>query len=104
MRWFKAQAEKGTEAGVELLAPEVAAAMVEEMRSNGASTVVPALLLRAVEAAYRPASILVPRGTLQVGKDFLVTEMDRPARRVRVLEILQRTGAVEQATTGNVLE
>jgi hypothetical protein len=104
VRWFKAHGENGIEAGVELISPDAAPASLRAVAENETSVPVPVLSLPAVEAAHRPASLLAPRGVLQVGKDFFLAEADRSTRRVRILDAIERTGAVEQVVVGNMLE
>lgn len=104
VRWFRAQGARGIEAGVELIAPDVAPALLQTVAENEISEPIPVLSLPAVEAAHRPASLLAPRGMLQIGKDFFLAEKDRSPRRMRILDMIERTGAVEQVVVGNVLE
>lgn len=103
VRWCKARSGKGVEVGVELIAPDAAPASLRAV-ADGEIAAVPALSLPAVEAAHRPASLLVPRGALQVGKDFFLSETNRTVRRVRILDAIERTSSIEQVIVGNVLE
>ena len=104
VRWFKAQEKRGIEAGVELIAPDLAPASLQTMAELKTSIPIPVLSLPAVEAARRPASLLVPRGALQGGKYFYLAGTDRVTRHVRILDTLERTGSVEQIIVGDVLE
>jgi hypothetical protein len=99
VRWFRAQGEKGIEVGVELVAPDALPASVQPVGGEA----VPALLLPAVDAVHRPASVLIERGAAQVGKDCFLTNGARATRRVRVLDSLERTNSVEQVIVGNVI-
>jgi len=105
VRWFRAQGKRGGfEVGVELIAPDATAASIRAVEQDSASDSAPVLLLPAVDVVHRPASLLAPRGALQVGKDFFLAEADRGMRRVRVLDTIERTGSIEQVIVGNVLE
>jgi hypothetical protein len=100
VRWVRAQNEKGIEVGVELISPEAASGTLRTTVDDAEA--VPVLLLPAVEVAKRPASVVVPRGLLEVGGDYFLTGTDRQTHRVRVLEVVNRTGSIEQAITGKV--
>ena len=104
VRWLRARGEKGIEIGVELIAPDAAAASIVSATDAEAPVPIPALALPVVEAAHRPASLLVRTGAVQAGKDFFLSDAARGTRRVRILDVIERTGSVEQVIFGNVIE
>jgi cyclic-di-GMP-binding protein len=101
VRWCKAQGESGIEVGIELIAPDVTPASVTPVATG--ETARPALILPAVEATGRQASVVVASGTMQVGSDCFLADARNPTRRVRILDAIERTGSIEQVTVGNVV-
>lgn len=101
VRWFRAQREKGIEVGVELIAPDAVPASVRAIGDG--EVALPALLLPSVEAAHRPASVLLARGAVQVGQDCFLSGAARGTRRVRVLDAIEHTNSIEQVIVGNVI-
>jgi cyclic-di-GMP-binding protein len=101
VRWCKAQGENGIEVGIELIAPDVTPASITPA-ANG-ETARPALLLPAVEATGRQASVVVASGTMQVGSDCFLVDAHNPVRRVRILDAIERTNSIEQVMVGNVV-
>ena len=102
VRWFKGHGETGIDVGVELIAPAAVAASIRPVAEGESSSA--ALLLPAVEAAHRPATILIGRGVVEVGKDCYLTGTDSSTRRVRVLDAIEHTNSVEQIVVGTVIE
>lgn len=97
-RWLKSEDVSHMEVGVEMLAPGVKPVAV---RSIGEGThtpthVVQALMLPAVAALHQPATLLVSPGFCQAGNDIYLLTGDEQPRRVRVMRLLERTGAFEQ--------
>lgn len=103
VRWFKGQGAKGIEMGVELIAPEVTSVSVWAANGDQPRMAVAALWMPAIEATHSPASLLTPRGALQIGKDYFLAETDRATRRIRVLDVIERTGSAEKVIVGNVI-
>lgn len=101
VRWCKTLGEKGTEIGVELIAPDVTPTSITSTTDSNASQ--PALMLPAVEATRHPASVLVTRGAVHVGNDCFLEGADHVTRRVRILDTIERTNSIEQVIVGNVL-
>jgi hypothetical protein len=102
VRWFKGHGETGIDVGVELIAPSGVPASIRPVAEGESSSA--ALMLPAVEAAHRPATILVARGVAEVGKDCYLTSGDGGTRRVRVLDAIERTSSIEQIVVGTVIE
>jgi hypothetical protein len=101
VRWFRAHGEKGIEVGVELAAPDAQPASVRPVDESQVPS--PALLLPPVDAVHRPATLLVARGAIHVGKDCFLASTERGTRRVRPLDSLEHTNAVEQFVIGDVI-
>lgn len=100
VRWFKAVGEGGIEVGVELISPDVAPASIKLTADD---TPKPTLVLPAVEATQTLASIVTARGTVQLGSDCFITSADGVTRRVRVLDVLEHTNAIEQIVVGDLI-
>jgi hypothetical protein len=98
VRWLKSPSTKTTEIGVELLGPQ--ARPVEVRLESGGHASVPgrasALILPAILPLHRPATLLVPRGLFQPGATYELREEGHPARRVRALQLVERSGSFEQ--------
>lgn len=102
VRWVKSADPKHVEMGVEMLAP---LALPVAVRPAGMESVAytQALLLAPIEALRQPASLLVARGSCQPGEDIEVVEGEQPARRVRVLRMVERSGAFAQVVFADVM-
>ncbi|HKQ30181.1 MAG TPA: hypothetical protein VJS66_02750 [Burkholderiales bacterium] len=101
VRWCKAQTDGGIEVGIELIAPDVTPASMTPVADGEAAR--PALMLPAVEATGARASVIVSSGMIQVGSDCFLADANQPTRRVRILDVLERTSSIEQVMVGNVV-
>jgi hypothetical protein len=63
----------------------------------------PALILPAIAPLHRPATLLVSRGLFQSGATFELREEGQPARRVRALQLVERSGSFEQIVFADAL-
>ncbi len=102
VRWVKSPDTRNVEVGVEMLAPHAQPLAVRPADSKD----VPysqALLLPPIEAMHQPTTLLVPRGFCRTGQDMDVAEGDMPPRRVRVLNIVERTNAFAQVVFADVV-
>jgi hypothetical protein len=61
-----------------------------------------ALLLPPIEALRQPATLLVARGTCQPGEDIDIADSESPSRRVRVLNVVERSSAFAQVVFADV--
>jgi hypothetical protein len=97
VRWLKSSSGKKTEIGVEFLGPQARPVGVRlESGGNGAGSAhSPALLLPALLPLHRPASLLVMRGLFQPGATYDLREEGQTARRVRALQLIERSGSFE---------
>ncbi len=100
IRWVKSPETNSVEVGVEMLA---ATAMPVAVRLPGGSNAFPGLRLPAAEVMQRPATLLLTRGACQVGDELEVIDEEVGVRRVRVLRLLERTGAFEQVVYADVV-
>lgn len=96
VRWVKSPGTQQVEMGVEMLAP---AAQALAMRPVGLATAAyePVLLLPAIQTLRRPATLLAGRGTLRVGETLELVDGQSAPRRVRVLNIAERSPNFVQA-------
>ncbi len=99
IRWVKSPETNSVEVGVEFLA---ATAIAVAVRLPGGANAFPGLRLPAAEVVQRPATLLLARGACQVGDELEVIDEEAGARRVRVLRLLERTGAFEQVVYADV--
>lgn len=106
-RWLKSPGAGQLEMGVEMLAPDIAPVAV--MPANGATGVagryVPALRLDTILALHQPATLIVERGLVTAGDDLdLADPQDLgTSRRVRILNVIERTGSFEQVVFADVM-
>ncbi len=97
-RWLKSEDVTHVEVGVEMLAPSIKPVAVRSIPegSNTPARAVQALVLPAVAALHQPATLLVAPGFCQAGNDIYLLTGDEKPRRVRVMRVLERSGAFEQ--------
>ena len=83
---------------VEMLAPSVKPVAIRTIPKDEAihDRCVPALILPAVPALHQPATLLVAPSLCQAGRDIYLINSDEKPQRVRVMRVLERSGAFEQ--------
>ena len=101
VRWVKSADPKHVEMGVEMLAPQGLPVAVRPAAMEAAAYS-QALLLPPIEALRQPASLLVARGSYQPGEDIEIIEGEQNPRRVRVLKVVERSGAFAQVVFADV--
>lgn len=98
-RWLRSPDSQSVEMGVEMLSPHAEAvairAVAADPRAQREGRFMQALLLPAIGALRKPATLLVPRGTFQSGQDLYVMSEQHELRRVRPLTLVERTGSFE---------
>jgi len=101
VRWVKSADAQHVEMGVEMLAPHAHPLAV---RPAGTDVVPysPALLLPPIEALRQPATLLVARGTCQPGEDIEIAENESQPRRVRVINVVERSSSFAQVVFADV--
>ena len=102
VRWMKSPGADNLEMGVELIASGVKPVAVAPVRSASGRDYQPALLLPAIEALRRPATLLLPRGVYTPGISLLVAE-ETGMRTVRLLQSLEHTNVFELIVFADVL-
>ncbi|MHB8729002.1 MAG: hypothetical protein ACYC9K_08165 [Sulfuricaulis sp.] len=103
VRWMKSPHADNLEMGIELLAAGAKPAAVAPVRGTSAGEYQPALLLPAIEALRRPATLLLSRGTFVPGGSLLLAEQEEAARTVRLLQRLEHTSVFELIVFADVL-
>ncbi len=103
VRWMKSPRADDLEMGVELLASNVMPVAVAPVRHASGRDYQPALLLPAIEALRRPATLLLPRGAFSPGTNLLLVEEGKEARAVRLLKCLEHTHVFEALVFADVL-
>ena len=101
-RWLKSPESGEVEMGMEMLAPKVAPVAVRPAEGPAAARYVQALVLPAIPALHQPVTLLLTRDTCQPGQDLHLKDSDEPPRRVRVLKLVERTGAFDQVVFADV--
>ena len=97
VRWMRAPDEQTTEMGVAMLAPTVIpVALKAAVPGANDRPYSQGLLLPSVEVLRQPASLIVPRGSLQQPDTWLLSAGEAPLRRVKALEVLEQTGSFER--------
>ena len=103
VRWMKSPEANSLEMGVELLASGVKPVAIAPVRGTGAGDYQPALLLPAIEALKRPATLLLPRGVYAPGSNLLLAEESEAIRTVRLLQRLEYTNVFELLVFADVI-
>jgi hypothetical protein len=99
VRWLKSVREESVDVGIEVLSPRVTPVVVsvDGAGAEGGLRHAPALLLPTMSKLHRPATLVLPRGLRQDGKDMTLHDGDSSSGRgVVVLKMLERTSAFEQ--------
>ena len=104
-RWIKSPETNSLEMGIEFLAPDVKPVAVRTTVGKGSAgdRYTQGLLLPAITAARRPATLLVTRGTYRLEYGLHLIEGDAPPRLIRPLEVLERSGSFEQIVFADAL-
>ncbi|MCR4346545.1 MAG: hypothetical protein NUV55_04995 [Sulfuricaulis sp.] len=103
VRWMKSPEAGSLEMGIELLASGVKPVAVALVRGTGTGDYQPALLLPAIEALRRPATLLLPRGVYAPGSNLLLAEETEAIRTVRLLQRLEYTNVFELLVFADVV-
>jgi hypothetical protein len=103
VRWMKSPEANSLEMGVELLASGVKPVAIAPVRGTGADDYQPVLLLPAIEALKRPATLLLPRGVYAPGTNLLLAEETEAIRTVRLLQRLEYTNVFELLVFADVI-
>lgn len=101
VRWVKSPDTQRVEVGVEMLAPSAHPLAVRAL-GTGQSSYSQALLLPPIEALHQPATIVVQSGAYQAGQEIEMAEAELPARRVCVLNVVERTASFTQIVFADV--
>ena len=101
VRWVKSADAQHVEMGVEMLAPHAVPVAVRPAGVKGA-TFNQALLLPSIEALRQPASLLLARGSSLPGEDLELVEGKQSARRVRILNTVERSAGFAQVVFADV--
>lgn len=97
-RWLKNPEMATLEMGVEMLAPTAHPAAVKPAAGDARSTPAysQALLLPAMEVLRQPPSLIIARGIHQPGQELWLADGYGRPRRVRPLNVIERSAAFEQ--------
>jgi hypothetical protein len=83
--------------------PEANSLEIAPVRGTGTGDYQPALLLPAIEALKRPATLLLPRGVYAPGTNLLLAEEAEAVRTVRLLQRLEYTNVFELLVFADVI-
>ena len=103
VRWMKSPEAGSLEMGIELLASGVKPVAVAPVPNPEGRDYQPALLLPAIEALKRPATLLLPRGVFAPGINLLLAEESLAVRTVRLLQRLEYTSVFELLVFADVI-
>ncbi len=103
VRWMKSPQADNLEMGIELLAAGVKPVAVAPVRAASAGDFQPALLLPAIEALHRPATLLLTRGVFAPGSNLVMAEEEGGTRTVRLLQRLEHTSVFESIVFADVI-
>lgn len=98
VRWIKSPDVRQIEIGVEMLAPSAKALAARLAGAGGDETPFrQALLVPPIDILRQPATLIVQRDNCRPGQDMeILAAGERTPRRIRILKILERTGAFAQ--------
>lgn len=99
-RWLRSPDAESVEMGVEMLSPHAEPVAIKSVwpkdtTGQGETRYTQALLLPALGALRKPATLLVSRGTFRQGQDLRLVDRHGESRRVRLLTLVERTGSFE---------
>ncbi|MDO8704511.1 MAG: hypothetical protein Q7J84_06120 [Sulfuricaulis sp.] len=103
VRWMKSPEAGSLEMGVELLASGVKPVAVALARGAKTPDYQPALLLPAIEALKRPATLMLPRGVFATGSNLLLADAGASLRTVRLLQRVEHSNVFESMVFADVL-
>jgi cyclic-di-GMP-binding protein len=103
VRWMKSPRADCLEMGIELLAAGAKPVAVAPVRGASTGDYQPALLLPAIEALRRPATLLLSRGVFTPGSNLMMAEEEGVPRPVRLLQRLEHTSVFELIVFADVL-
>ena len=103
VRWMKSPQADNLEMGIELLAAGAKPVAVAPVRGAATGEYQAALLLPAIEALRRPATLLLSRGVFAPGSNLLMAEEEKGTRTVRLLQRLEYTSVFELIVFADVL-
>jgi hypothetical protein len=103
VRWMKSPQANVLEMGIELLAAGAKPVAVAPVRGASVGEYQAALLLPAIEALRRPATLLLSRGVFAPGNNLIMAEEEKGARTVRLLQRLEHTSVFELIVFADVL-
>ena len=101
VRWVKSPNTQRVAVGVEMLAPS-AHPLAVRLLGTEPSPFSQALLLPPIEALHQPATIVVQSGAYRAGQELEIDEAGLPARRVCILNIVERTASFSQIVFADV--
>lgn len=101
VRWVKSPDTQRVEVGVEMLAPFAQPLAVRPLGTNP-SSYGQALLLPPIEALHQPATIIVQSGAYRAGHELEIAETGLPARRVCILNVVERTTSFSQVIFADI--
>jgi cyclic-di-GMP-binding protein len=104
IRWVKTPEVDSVDMGIEMLAGGASAGLVRRLDSSDEGAhFLPVLLLPASEIAKHPPTLLLTRGTCQVGDVVELVDEESEPRQVRILRLLERTGSFEQVVYAEIV-
>jgi len=96
VRWIKSGDTRHVEAGIEMLAPSARPVAVRSTDPES-SDFLQALMLPPIDTLRQPSTLLLHASLFRTGQGIEIVEDGLPPRRVRILKIVERTGAFAQA-------
>jgi hypothetical protein len=100
VRWLRSNDSQHIEAGVEMLGPS-AHPLAVRYTDSSPSLSMQALMLPPVEVLHQPPTLLLPPGMVRPGLGLELMDDDQPARRVRILRVVERTNAFAQVVVAD---
>lgn len=106
VRWIKSPDVRHIEMGVEMLAPSATALAVRAADAGeGENRFRQALLIPPIDVLHQPATLIVQRERCRPGQDIeILATGDKMPRPVRILKIVERTGAFAQLVFADLVQ
>jgi hypothetical protein len=95
VRWIQSDGPEDLDFGVQVLAPSASPVAIKPIIAKSSQTFLPAILLPAVHALKRSASIIAPVGNFHYQREFTLTEKGS-SHTIRAVQLIEQTPEFEQ--------
>jgi len=105
VRWLNASAKNYVDVGIMFLSPSMEPVAIQRLDADSEDpTLVPALLLPSNQTLGTPETIIVPRGTHNMGDELLIISEQGSIRSLKPMQLKERTSSFDQIVLDTVDE